>query len=114
MQGDKPLQVLSFSFNRLDVQVLVIRCVPGSMSHVFCRLNFSHPFKKTGGNLDSVELYDSTSQLWSTAKLSQGRWHIAAASVRNLAIFAGGMAAAGVPLLFVRCISHLFQITPKK
>jgi hypothetical protein len=78
------------------------------MSLVFCRLNFSHPFNKAGGNLDSVEIYDSASQRWSLAKLSQGRWHIAAASVRNLAIFAGGMAAAGVSLLIVRCfIDHL-------
>ena len=37
-----------------------------------------------------VELYNSASGTWSTAQLSVARWSLAATSVGNVAIFAGG------------------------
>ena len=45
-----------------------------------------------GGGVGSnaVDLYYYTSGTWSTAQLSVGRWKLAATSVGNVAIFAGG------------------------
>ncbi len=37
-----------------------------------------------------VDLYNSASGTWSTAQLSVARWRLAATSVGNVAIFAGG------------------------
>ncbi len=47
----------------------------------------------TAGNGDSnaVDLYNSASGTWSTAQLSVARWGLAATSVGNVAIFAGGV-----------------------
>jgi hypothetical protein len=42
------------------------------------------------GYSDDVDLYDSATGRWSTARLSVARWGLAATSVGNLAIFAGG------------------------
>ena len=39
---------------------------------------------------DAVDLYNSASGTWSTAQLSVARHSIAATSVGNVAIFAGG------------------------
>ena len=39
---------------------------------------------------NAVDLYNSASGTWSTAQLSVGRWRLAATSVGNVAIFAGG------------------------
>ena len=39
---------------------------------------------------DSVDLYNGTSGTWSTARLSEARHNLAATSVGNVAIFAGG------------------------
>ena len=39
---------------------------------------------------NAVDLYNSATGLWSTAQLSVGRSWLAAASVGNVAIFAGG------------------------
>jgi len=39
---------------------------------------------------DAVDLYNSTTGVWSTAQLSAARGYLAAASVGNVAIFAGG------------------------
>jgi hypothetical protein len=44
----------------------------------------------TGGWFDAVDLYNSTTGAWSTARLSVARNNLAAASVGNVAIFAGG------------------------
>jgi len=37
-----------------------------------------------------VDLYNSATGTWSTAQLSVARWYLAATSVGNVAIFAGG------------------------
>jgi hypothetical protein len=39
---------------------------------------------------NAVDLYNYTSGTWSTAQLSVARFRLAATSVRNVAIFAGG------------------------
>ena len=46
----------------------------------------------TAGNglSNAVDLYNSTSGTWSTAQLSVARYELAATSVGNVAIFAGG------------------------
>jgi hypothetical protein len=41
-------------------------------------------------NSSAVDLYNYTSGTWSTAQLSEARSNLAATSVRNVAIFAGG------------------------
>ncbi len=44
-----------------------------------------------GAVSNAVDLYNSASGTWSTAQLSVARSHLAATSVGNLAIFAGGL-----------------------
>ena len=39
---------------------------------------------------NAVDLYNSATGAWSTAQLSEARYYLAAASVGNVAIFAGG------------------------
>ena len=39
---------------------------------------------------NAVDLYNSATGVWSTAQLRVARWFLAAASVGNVAIFAGG------------------------
>jgi hypothetical protein len=43
-----------------------------------------------GGDSNAVDLYNGASGTWSTAQLSVARWSLAATSVGNVAIFAGG------------------------
>jgi hypothetical protein len=43
-----------------------------------------------GGHSNVVDLYNSASGTWSTAQLSVARSNLAATSVGNVAIFAGG------------------------
>jgi hypothetical protein len=43
-----------------------------------------------GDNTDVVDLYNSGTKSWSTAKLSFPRSQLAAASVGTVAVFAGG------------------------
>ena len=43
-----------------------------------------------GGLSNAVDLYNSASGTWSTAQLSVARYTLAATSVGNVAIFAGG------------------------
>ena len=43
-----------------------------------------------GGGSNAVDLYNSASGTWSTAQLSVARVSLAATSVGNMAIFAGG------------------------
>jgi hypothetical protein len=45
-----------------------------------------------GEHFDAVDMYNSASGTWSTAQLSVARNSIAATSVGNVAIFAGGLA----------------------
>ena len=49
------------------------------------------------GSADSnaVDLYNGASGTWSTAQLSVARYHLAATSVGNVAIFAGGSFQTG-------------------
>jgi hypothetical protein len=48
------------------------------------------PFVDQGSRMD-VDIYNVTSRLWTTALLSVYRYSLAAASIGNLAIFAGGI-----------------------
>ncbi len=43
---------------------------------------------------NAVDLYNSATGAWSTAQLSVARYWLAAASVGNVAIFAGGWTAS--------------------
>ena len=52
-----------------------------------CRLMSFHAVVNT----DAVDLYNSASGTWSTARLSVARRFLAATSVGNVAIFAGGL-----------------------
>ncbi len=55
-----------------------------------------------GARSNAVDLYNSTTGAWSTARPSVARYGLAAASVGNVAIFAGGtpfQAEGGVLLL---------------
>ncbi len=49
-----------------------------------------------------VDMYNSATGTWSTAQLSVGRSHLAATSVGNVALFAGGY-TGGTCLLIRRC-----------
>ena len=67
--------------------------------------------RATAENVDSnvVDLYDSRTGGWSTARLSQARTQLSATSVGTVAIFAGGAVsrASGSKLLrvvFVCCV----------
>jgi len=60
-----------------------------------------------GGWSDAVDLYNSETGTWSTAQLSVARFYLAATSVGDLAIFAGGQppGALGRGLeLMVACV----------
>jgi len=48
-----------------------------------------------GGSDDAVDIYDGIARSWSTARLSQARFNLAAASIPShaLAFFAGGESA---------------------
>ncbi len=48
-----------------------------------------------GGYSNAVDLYNGASGTWSTAQLSVARAYLAATSVGNVAIFAGGYSYAG-------------------
>ncbi len=48
-----------------------------------------------GEGSNAVDLYNSASGTWSTARLSVARWSLAATSVGNVAFFAGGDTATG-------------------
>ncbi len=51
------------------------------------------------GVSNAVDLYNSTTGAWSTAQLSVARENFAAASVGNVALFAGGLVALGASAL---------------
>ena len=70
----------------------VVSCVCAASD---CRL-----MRATAGSYsDAVDLYNSATGAWSTAQLSVARFGLAAASVGNVAIFAGG--EAGSVLLLI-------------
>jgi hypothetical protein len=56
---------------------------------------------------DAVDLYNSASGAWSTARLSVARSELAATSVGNVAIFAGGR-TGNCSFAFCDCIAGLY------
>ena len=62
-----------------------------------CRL-----MRATAGSAENaVDLYNSATGAWSTAQLSVARYQLTAASVGNVAIFAGGVVGPGNVLLWI-------------
>ena len=61
------------------------------------------------GYSDAVDLFNSASGTWSTARLSVARSGLAATSVGNVAIFAGGYTSNCIFTLFVEGL--LFGLT---
>jgi hypothetical protein len=49
-----------------------------------------------GSIFNAVDLYNGATGAWSTAQLSAGRYWLAAASVGNVALFAGGATASAL------------------
>jgi hypothetical protein len=62
-----------------------------------------------GGVSNAVDLYNGASGTWSTAQLSVARYNLAATSVGNVAIFAGGDTGDCSFMLFVEGL--LFGLT---
>jgi hypothetical protein len=67
------------------------------ISHMWNYFTFDHPATAfrlmcatAGASTNVVDLYNTTTGAWSTAQLSASRHSIAATSVGNFAIFAGG------------------------
>jgi hypothetical protein len=54
-----------------------------------------------GGYSNVVDLYDSGTGRWSTARLSKKRYDLAATSVGTVAIFAGGGGSKLLRIVFV-------------
>ena len=65
----------------------VVACVCAASA---CRLMRA----TAGGSTNAVDLYNSATGAWSTARLSVARFELAASSVGNVAIFAGGEAGS--------------------
>jgi uncharacterized protein YkvS len=65
----------------------VLQCCCSVCPEIACSL-----MRATAGGVASnaVDLYNGATGTWSTAQLSVARWGLAAASVGNVAIFAGG------------------------
>ena len=69
-------------------------------------------------SIDVVDLYNGVTGTWSTARLSVGRENFAAASVGEVALFAGGISAISAVLwdeewwwrLTVTCESIIFML----
>ena len=58
----------------------------------------------SGGLSNVVDLYDSRTGRWSTARLSQARYRLAATSVGTVALFAGGtLDSKLLRIVFVCC-----------
>ena len=77
-------------------------------------------YQGNGFGSNAVDLYNSASGTWSTAQLSVARWYLAATSVGNVAIFAGGYVRGNCSLtlfveglLFWLMISHITSCTIK-
>ena len=66
-------------------------------------------FTAGGGFSNAVDLYNTASGTWSTAQLSVARGYLAATSVGNVAIFAGGSIGDCSLMLFVEGL--LFGLT---
>ncbi len=65
-----------------------------------CPATASSLMRATAGvGSNAVDLYNSATGTWTTAQLSVARFGLAAASVGNVALFAGGRTGAGGALL---------------
>ncbi len=51
--------------------------------------------------VNTVDLYNSATGIWTTATLSVARQDLAATSVGNFAMFAGGISSASLRIFFV-------------
>jgi hypothetical protein len=81
-----------------------LRCFACLLACVCCLCCSRLPFDETsagpsGGSSSAVDLYDRQTGQWSTALLSVNRGDLAATSVGNVAIFAGGYADSN-PVFF--------------
>ncbi len=75
-------------FEAYSLVLLAVACVCTAAG---CRVtNFTAGTSSSSGFTNAVDLYNSASGTWSTARLSVERNDIAATSVGNVAIFAGG------------------------
>jgi hypothetical protein len=72
---------------RLKCFACLLGCVCAAAG---CRLTRLTAGEYSGWSLAVVDLYDSSSGQWTTAQLSEARSLLAATSVGNVAIFAGG------------------------
>jgi hypothetical protein len=75
------------------VQVFHV-CVWGRVVACVCAASDCRLMRATAGERvpsNAVDLYNSATGAWSTAQLSVARYLFAAASVGNVAIFAGGV-----------------------
>ena len=78
----------------------VYACVWGCVVACVCAASDCRLMRATAGHLsNAVDLYNSATGAWSTAQLSVARYDFAAASVGNVAIFAGG--SSGSVLLLI-------------
>jgi hypothetical protein len=78
-------------YKHFEVYSLVLLAVACVCTAAGCRVtNFTAGTSSSSGFTNAVDLYNSASGTWSTARLSVERNEIAATSVGNVAIFAGG------------------------
>lgn len=56
---------------------------------------FGYPKGSTGGEFNTVDIYDNSNDSWSTAALSQARMDITATTAGNKVYFAGGSSSSG-------------------
>ncbi len=80
------------------VVVVRVRCVFETFRHYFARVCAAAGYRlmrltAVYGYSNHVDLYNSATGTWSTAQLSEGRANLAATSVGNVAIFAGGFSS---------------------
>ena len=83
------------------VALLCLTCGSGGVSatSVGSKVFFTGGYNGSGvGNVNSnvVDIYDTSTGVWSTATLSQARNYLAATSAGNQAFFAGGAGTSGV------------------
>jgi hypothetical protein len=77
-------------------------CACCSVAVLFCPTTACSLMCSTAGGVNSnaVDLYNITIGTWSTAQLSVARIYLAATSVGNVALFAGGGTNTGSALLY--------------
>jgi hypothetical protein len=87
------------------ISIAVFRCGMGTWVSGFWDALGSNCFLMRATAADNpfnvVDLYDSGTGLWSTARLSQARQLLSATSVGTVAIFAGGLSTSKFLSFFV-------------